>query len=274
MPNVIVNVATSAASAGGCGTGPAAASAAAARCWLTTNAAIAATATTASTTSQPGASVRPSTSTIVSAARPTTASVCPRDVDARGLVVPGLGQVAARHQQRQQPDRHVQPEDVAPADRVGQHAAQDRPDRGAHRGGHRPRRGGPCSFDRVGERCGGDRQALRQHQRRADALHRPRRQQHAEATARPRTPARRRRRPSSRCAAACACRTGRRATRRDSSTRSERDVVGVDRPLRSGDAAAEIVADGGQRQVDRVGVDQPDEKAQVGRDQRERLTGG
>ncbi len=54
-----------------------------------------------------------------------------------------------------------------------------------------------------------------------------------------------------------------------SSTRGEGDVVGVDRPLRAGDAAAEVVADRGQREVDRVGVDEADEKSQVGSDQGE-----
>ncbi len=50
----------------------------------------------------------------------------------------------------------------------------------------------------------------------------------------------------------------------------EGDVVGVDRPLRPGDSAAEVVADGGQREVDRVGVDESDEESQVGRDQGQR----
>jgi len=45
------------------------------------------------------------------------------------------------------------------------------------------------------------------------------------------------------------------------------DVVGVDGPLGACDTAAEIVADRRQGQVDRVGVDQPDEQAQIGGDQ-------
>ena len=52
--------------------------------------------------------------------------------------------------------------------------------------------------------------------------------------------------------------------------RGEGDVVGVDRPLRAGDATAEVVADCGQCEVDRVGVDEADEESQVGSDQGQR----
>ena len=48
----------------------------------------------------------------------------------------------------------------------------------------------------------------------------------------------------------------------------ERDVVGIDRPLRTRNAAAQICADRRQGQVDGVGIDESNEKAQVCRDQR------
>ena len=165
----------------------------AARRWLATNAASARDGDDGQRDeSTPGASVRPSTRTMRQRAEAEHRQHLTPDVDPRGLVVPGFGQVEARHQQRQQTDGHVQPEDVAPADGVGQHAAEDRSDRGAHRGGHRPRRRGPAAFDRIGERCGGDGQALRQHQCGADALDRPRRQQQGQRRCGRARPARRR----------------------------------------------------------------------------------
>ena len=65
----------------------------AARCWLATNAAIPATATTASAAVQGGVSVRPSTSTMRQRAETHDRQRLAADVDLRGIVVAGFGQI-------------------------------------------------------------------------------------------------------------------------------------------------------------------------------------
>jgi len=77
MPKVIVNVATSAATSRRLPNSSSGSIGRAARRWLHTNAAMPATATTASATVHAGAIVAPSTRTMVSAPRPSIASAWP-----------------------------------------------------------------------------------------------------------------------------------------------------------------------------------------------------
>ncbi len=115
-----------------------------------------------------------------------------RHVEAGGVGVAGFGKVAVRHEQREHADGRIQPEDVAPAEAVGKHAAEDGADRSAKRGRHRPRRRRPGPFDGIGKRGGRNGQALRQHHRRTHALDGAGGQQPAAMTGPPRRPATRR----------------------------------------------------------------------------------
>ena len=78
------------------------------------------------------------------------------------------------------PDRDVDVEDPAPVDVLGDHAADQRPDRQRQRRDAGPDADRHAALPRR-ERRGDDRQRRRVHQRRADALHDARADQHAGA---------------------------------------------------------------------------------------------
>ena len=100
-----------------------------------------------------------------------SASVRPCDSATNGTAMDG----------RDHAERHVDEEDPAPVQVLADQAADDRAERQAERPDRPPDadRGRPLAG--VGERRGDDREARGHHQRRAEALHRPRRDQHVGA---------------------------------------------------------------------------------------------
>ena len=179
--------------------------------------------------------------------------------------IAGLGHVAPRQRQRDQHERDVDREHPAPRDRVDDLAADQRPGEVADAAP-----GGPGADRRaalgLGEDRDDDRERGRRQQRARDPLQRARDDQQLDGR---RQRAEQRRDAEARHAerehAPLAVDVGERAGHEDQ--RAEREQVGVGDPLLAREAAAELVRDRRQRDVDHGRVDRHDRGAEDRRDQ-------
>ena len=176
---------------------------------------------------------------------------------ARGL---GLRDEAPRERGRDQSDRHVHPEDRAPAARVDQRAAEHRAHRQADTDHSCPDADRLCALARVGEGVADDRHRHRVEHRAADGLHHAKddQQLHGRGEAAQQRAEREQHQPELEDARASEA-VGHRA--REHQQAGEHQRVGVDRPLQLRDRRVQFAADRGQRDVhDRV-VEPDDEQA-------------
>jgi hypothetical protein len=118
-------------------------------------------------------------------AQPDRAEHQPRQVKPAGGGVAGLGDHPPGDQERRHPDRQVDVEHPAPAERVGEQPAQHRAGGQRHRRHPRPQADRLHPLPRVGEGGGEDRQGARQQRRAPDRLQRPPADQRRQARRQP-----------------------------------------------------------------------------------------
>ena len=177
-----------------------------------------------------------------------------------------LAQLREGRRDRRDPDRDVEQEHRLPAEAIGQGAADERPDRdrdadrrpvGRHR--HRPLAAG-------GELLRDQRQRDGEHDRAADPLHRAVDVQHRRAGRQPRRQRRDGEDPEADAEDAPPAEpVGQRARGQDQG--GQREGVGVDHPLKIGEAGVQVLLDRRQRGVDDGDVEQQHEGRHRDRDQ-------
>jgi hypothetical protein len=188
-------------------------------------------------------------------------------VDARRVRVARLAQRELGGGERRGPDRDVDEEHPLPAEPVGEHAADERPDGDGHadRGAVGAHRGAALATGGELLRDQGERD--REHDRAADALHGT---GQVEERRIGREPGQQRRDgehdEADREHAPAPEPVGERPG--GEHERGERQRVGVDDPLQVGEARAEVVADRRQRRVDHGDVEQEHEHRDADRQQR------